>query len=182
MWPYADEQAAIKDVMRLARGMTYKTAAAGLNFGGGKSVIIGDPGRDKTETLMRAMGRMVDQLGGDYVAGFDIGTTLDDMELLALETEHVMTLPEHAGGAGDVSAATALGVVQAIRASANRVWGTPDLNGWAAHAHDPHRGARELPGPSGSGAAAPSAAGSSRLTARISASSAPSASRRTATS
>lgn len=129
IWPYADEETALRDVLRLARGMTYKTAAAGLELGGAKSVIIADPARDKTEMLLRAMGRMVEQLGGDYLAGFDMGTTLEDMEVLNLETEHVITLPEHAGGAGDVSAATALGVVQAIRACANRVWGTPDLTG-----------------------------------------------------
>jgi len=129
MWTYADEQDAIMDALRLARGMTYKYAAAGVNLGGGKAVIIGDPKTDKSEALMRAMGRMIDQLGGEYVTGEDVGTTLDDMELLYTETDHVVTLPEHCGGAGDISPATALGSVQAMRACAERVWGTDDLAG-----------------------------------------------------
>jgi leucine dehydrogenase len=129
MWTYADEQDAIMDALRLARGMTYKYAAAGVNLGGGKAVIIGDPKTDKTEALMRAMGRMIDQLGGEYVTGEDVGTTLEDMELLYTETDHVVTLPEHCGGAGDISPATALGSIEAMRACAERVWGSPDLAG-----------------------------------------------------
>lgn len=129
MRPYATEQDAMRDALRLALGMTYKNAAAGLNFGGGKAVIIGDPATEKSEPLLRTMGRMIDGLGGQYITGFDIGTTLDDMETIASETEHVVTLPEHAGGSGDVSAATALGVLQAMRACAERAWGTPELHG-----------------------------------------------------
>jgi leucine dehydrogenase len=109
--------------------MTYKYAAAGVNLGGGKAVIIGDPRTDKSEALMRAMGKMIDQLGGEYVTGEDVGTTLDDMELLYTETDHVVTLPEHCGGAGDISPATALGSIEAMRACAERVWGSPDLRG-----------------------------------------------------
>ena len=138
MWTYADEQDAIMDALRLARGMTYKYAAAGVNLGGGKAVIIGDPKTDKTEALMRAMGRMIDQLGGEYITGEDVGTTLEDMETLYSETDHVVTLPEHCGGAGDISPATALGSIEAMRACAERVWGTPTwraaasrCRGWA---------------------------------------------------
>jgi leucine dehydrogenase len=129
MWTYPSEEAAIMDALRLARGMTYKYAAAGVNLGGGKAVIIGDPRKDKSEALLRAMGRMIDQLGGEYITGEDVGTTLEDMETLYSETDHVVTLPEHAGGAGDISPATALGSIQAMRACAERAWGTPELGG-----------------------------------------------------
>jgi len=129
MWTYANEQDAIFDALRLARGMTYKYAAAGVNLGGGKAVIIGDPKKDKTEALMRAMGRFIDQQGGEYITGEDVGTTLDDMETLYSETDHVVTLPVHAGGAGDISPATALGAVLATKACALRVWGTDSLAG-----------------------------------------------------
>ncbi|HVH51324.1 MAG TPA: Glu/Leu/Phe/Val dehydrogenase dimerization domain-containing protein, partial [Gaiellaceae bacterium] len=129
MWQYESEQAAILDALRLARGMTYKYAAAGLDLGGGKAVIIGDPKTDKTEALIRAMGRFIDQLGGEYITGEDVGTTLADMETLYSETDHVVTLPVHCGGAGDISPAPALGTIEAMRACAERVWGTPDLKG-----------------------------------------------------
>ena len=129
MWTYASEEEAIMDALRLARGMTYKYAAAGVNLGGGKAVIIGDPKRDKSEALLRAMGRMIDQLGGEYITGEDVGITLQDMETVYCETNHVVTLPEHAGGAGDISPATALGSVEATRACAKRAWGTADLKG-----------------------------------------------------
>jgi leucine dehydrogenase len=129
MWTYDREEDAIFDALRLARGMTYKYAAAGVNLGGGKAVIIGDPKKDKSEALMRAMGRFIDQLGGEYQTGEDVGTTLDDMELLHTETEHVVTLPVHAGGAGDISPATALGSVLATKACAQRAWGSPSLAG-----------------------------------------------------
>lgn len=129
MWTYASEESAILDALRLARGMTYKYAAAGVDLGGGKAVIIGDPAKDKSEALLRAMGRMIDQLGGEYITGEDVGTTLEDMEVLYTETDHVVTLPEHAGGAGDISPATALGSIQAMRACAVRAWGSADLGG-----------------------------------------------------
>lgn len=129
MWTYDSEESAILDALRLARGMTYKYAAAGLNFGGGKAVIIGDPKRDKSEALLRAFGRMVDQLGGEFQTGEDVGTTLSDMEIIYSETDHLVTLPEYCGGAGDISPATARGAVQATRACARRVWGEPDLAG-----------------------------------------------------
>jgi leucine dehydrogenase len=129
MWTYPCEQDAIMDALRLARGMTYKYAAAGLDLGGGKAVIIGDPKRDKSEALLRAFGRMVGQLGGEFQTGEDVGTTLDDMEVIYSETDHVVTLPVHCGGAGDISSATALGSVQAMRACLKRAFGTPDVGG-----------------------------------------------------
>lgn len=129
MWTYATEEDAIFDALRLARGMTYKYAAAGVDLGGGKAVIIGDPKTQKTEALMRAMGRFIDQLGGEYITGEDVGTTLDDMQLLHSETDHVVTLPVHAGGAGDISPATALSSVLATKACALRVWGDDSLQG-----------------------------------------------------
>ena len=129
MWTYANEQEAIFDALRLARGMTYKYAAAGVNLGGGKAVIIGDPKKDKSEALMRAMGRFIDQQGGEYITGEDVGTTLEDMETLYSETNHVVTLPAHAGGAGDISPATALSSVLATKACALRVWGDDSLKG-----------------------------------------------------
>jgi leucine dehydrogenase len=129
MWTYPSEQDAIMDAMRLARGMTYKYAAAGLNLGGGKAVIIGDPKRDKSEALLRAFGRMVDKLGGEFQTGEDVGTTLDDMEVIYTETDHVVTLPVHCGGAGDISPATALGSLQAMRACLQRAFGSAELRG-----------------------------------------------------
>lgn len=129
MWPYATDEEAIVDALRLSRGMTYKYAAAGVNLGGGKAVIIGDPKRDKSEALLRAFARFVDQLGGEYITGEDVGTTLADMEMLFTETNHVVTLPKHCGGAGDIAPATALGAIMATKACAKRVWGTDDLRG-----------------------------------------------------
>src|SRR5690349_13294550 len=129
MWTYPNEEAAIVDALRLARGMTYKYAAAGCDLGGGKAVIIGDPRTEKTEALLRAMGRAIDQMGGEYITGEDVGTTLADMEVVYSETDHVVTLPEHCGGAGDISPATARGTILAMRACAQRVWGSPELDG-----------------------------------------------------
>lgn len=129
MWTYDTEEAAIMDALRLARGMTYKYAAAGVNLGGGKAVIIGNPKTQKTEGLMRAMGRFIESLGGEYQTGEDVGTTLDDMELLFGETNHVVTLPEYCGGAGNIGPATAYGVQQAMKACAQKVWGSESLQG-----------------------------------------------------
>lgn len=129
MWPYASEEEAIYDALRLARGMTYKWAAAGEDRGGGKAVIIGDPRTQKTEALLRAFGRFVERLHGEYYTGQDVGTTLEDMEVIYRETDYVATLPEHVGGVGDISAATAYGALQAMRACAKRVWGSASLGG-----------------------------------------------------
>lgn len=129
MWTYDTEEAAIMDALRLARGMTYKYAAAGVNLGGGKAVIIGDPRTQKTEGLLRALGRFIQGLGGEYQTGEDVGTTLDDMEVLFGETDHVVTLPEYCGGAGNIGPATAFGVQQAMKACAREVWGSDSLQG-----------------------------------------------------
>jgi len=129
MWPYASVDEAVVDVLRLSRGMTYKAAAAGINLGGGKAVILGDPKRDKSEALMRAFGRFVDSLGGSYITAEDVGTDTRDMDQVAVETRWVTGVsPEH-GGAGDPSPVTAFGVLQGIRASAERLWGSPTLAG-----------------------------------------------------
>ncbi|MGF1623737.1 MAG: Glu/Leu/Phe/Val dehydrogenase dimerization domain-containing protein [Alphaproteobacteria bacterium] len=114
MWPYADEAAALTDVLRLSRGMTYKSALAGLSFGGGKSVIIGDPRSQKTPALMAAMGRAVERLGGGYIVAEDVGIGTADVVAMARETAHVAGLPDQGG---DPSPATAFGVYQGIRAS-----------------------------------------------------------------
>jgi len=130
MWPYKNKSEAVLDALRLSRGMTYKYAAAGVNLGGGKAVIIGDAKTDKSEALFRSVGRMIDQQGGDYITGADVGITLDDLELIYTETDHVVTLPEHAGGAGYISPATALGSIEAMRSCVNRVWGGTELKGY----------------------------------------------------
>lgn len=129
MWTYASERDAVLDALRLARGMTYKFAAAGINLGGGKGVIIGDPKRDKNEALLRGYGRFVEQLNGEFLTGEDVGMTLDDMETIHTETDHMVTLPAHCGGVGPISQYTALGAVEATKACAKRVWGTDDLGG-----------------------------------------------------
>ena len=115
-YPYPSEDAGVEDVLRLARGMTYKAAAAGLDLGGGKAVIFGDPARDKTEALMRAYGRFVDAIGGRYITAEDVGTTQTDMDLIRRETRHVTGVSRALGGSGDPSAATAYGVFWAMKA------------------------------------------------------------------
>ena len=129
MWPYESEADAIKDATRLARGMTYKCAAAGLPYGGGKCVIIGDPKRDKTEGLLRTLGRFIHRLGGLFLTGIDVGTTLQDMELMRIETPYVVSLPEALGGPGNSAIATAFGIFQGIRACLKEVYGSPLLQG-----------------------------------------------------
>jgi leucine dehydrogenase len=129
MYPYSSTEDAVRDGLRLSRAMTYKWAAAGENRGGGKAVIIGDPAKGKSEGLLRAFGRFVDGLRGEYYVGEDVGITLDDMQVIHLETDYVATLPAEAGGLGDIAPQTARGVIYAMRACARRVWGTPDLKG-----------------------------------------------------
>jgi leucine dehydrogenase len=126
---YEDEEAAIIDVLRLSKGMTYKAACAGLDFGGGKAVIIGDPDVARSEGLFRAYGRFVDTLGGRYITAEDVGTTVPDMTIVATETAHVSGLPIDQGGSGDPSPATARGVVAAIEAVAEHLWQSDDLAG-----------------------------------------------------
>lgn len=129
MWPYENEREAVIDAMRLARAMTFKAAVAGLNLGGGKSVIIGDPRKDKTEALFRALGRFVDTLGGRYIAAEDVGTATEDMDYVAMETPFVTGIDFAQGGSGDPSPMTALGVYHGIRAAAQKVFGSSDLAG-----------------------------------------------------
>ncbi|HKL13578.1 MAG TPA: Glu/Leu/Phe/Val dehydrogenase dimerization domain-containing protein, partial [Halanaerobiales bacterium] len=126
IWDYETEEEALNDVLRLAKGMTYKSAAAGLNLGGGKAVIIGDPKEIKSEELWRAYGRFVQSLNGRYITAEDVNTNVDDMHIVAEETDFVTGLPSTSG---DPSPVTALGVFHGIRASADEVYGTDDLNG-----------------------------------------------------
>jgi glutamate dehydrogenase/leucine dehydrogenase len=121
-WPFASEHDALVDVCRLARGMTYKHAAAGLDQGGGKAVIIGDPATVRTDELILAYARFVDGLGGRYVTAEDVGTTQADMDLISTVTPHVTGVSEARGGSGDPSPATALGVLWAMKAVAERLW------------------------------------------------------------
>lgn len=129
MWPYQHEREAIVDAMRLARGMTFKAAVAGLNLGGGKTVVIGDPRKDKSEALFRALGRFVDTLNGRYIAAEDVGTATQDMDYVAMETPYVTGIDSPDGGSGDPSPMTALGVFQGIRAAAKKVYGSHKLEG-----------------------------------------------------
>jgi leucine dehydrogenase len=126
---YASLEEATVDAVRLARAMTLKYAAAGMRMGGGKAVVIGDARTDKTPALLRALGRFIEEQGGEYSGGEDVGTTGEDMEVLAEETEWLVSLPEAAGGAGDVSITTAEGVYNAIRACSRQLWGSPDVSG-----------------------------------------------------
>lgn len=126
---YADEAEALTDVLRLARGMTYKAAVSGLDLGGGKAVILGDPEQVRTEAMLRAYGRFVDSLGGRYVTAEDVGTTQADMDLIRRETRHVTGVSESLGGSGDPSPATAVGVLHATAAVAEHLWGDDSLEG-----------------------------------------------------
>ena len=128
-YPYGSEEAALTDVLRLAKGMTYKAAAAGLDLGGGKAVIIGDPARDRTEELIRAHGRFIDTLGGRYITAEDVGTTRADMDLIRRETRWVTGVSPSYGGSDDPSPATAYGVLHGLRAVAVERWGSDDLSG-----------------------------------------------------
>jgi valine dehydrogenase (NAD+) len=127
--PYATERDALVDVCRLARGMTYKHAACGNDLGGGKAVILGDPAALRSEALLRLYGRFIEGLGGRYLTAEDVGTTQADMDLIRRETRHVTGVSESLGGSGDPSPATAIGVVWAMRAVAERLWGSPSLAG-----------------------------------------------------
>ena len=125
-WNYASDDEAVVDALRLARGMTYKNAVAGLNLGGGKSVIIGDNKTTQRELLFRAHGRFVESLGGRYITAEDVGTSTADMDYVHMETKNVSGL---AGRSGDPSPVTAHGVFRAIQASAREKWGRDDISG-----------------------------------------------------
>jgi len=128
-WPYASEAEALTDVCRLARGMTYKHAAAGLDQGGGKAVIWGDPALHRSEALIRAYGRFLHGLAGRYLTAEDVGTTQADMDLIRRETPYVTGVSPSLGGSGDPSPATAWGVLWAMRAAAEVRWDDGDLGG-----------------------------------------------------
>jgi valine dehydrogenase (NAD+) len=128
-YPYASEEDALHDVLELSRGMAYKNALAGLDLGGGKAVIWGDPEKIKTEPLLRAYGRMVESLHGRYYTACDVGTYVQDMDVVARETSFVTGRSVEHGGAGDSSILTAWGVFQGMRAASEHLFGTPSLAG-----------------------------------------------------
>ena len=127
MWTYESDEEAIEDALRLARGMTYKAAAAGLNLGGGKTVILGDPAKDKSEALFRTLGIYIEALGGRYITAEDVGTTVEDMEVIRLETNYVTGISTSRGGSGDPSQVTAYGVYRGIKACLEEVFGDSSL-------------------------------------------------------
>jgi leucine dehydrogenase len=127
MWPYASEQDALNDVLRLSRGMTYKAAVSGLNLGGGKAVIIGDPSKDKSEALFRAFGRFVNSLNGRYITAEDVGIDVNDMEYVFRETEFVTGVHQVHGGSGDPSPFTAYGTLQGLMAALSVKFGNEDV-------------------------------------------------------
>ncbi|HRO75890.1 MAG TPA: Glu/Leu/Phe/Val dehydrogenase dimerization domain-containing protein, partial [Crocinitomicaceae bacterium] len=126
MWMYNNEMEALNDVLRLSRGMTYKNSLAGLNLGGGKSVIIGDSRTMKNEAYMRRFGKFVNSLGGKYITAEDVGTSPQDMIWVNMETNHVVGLP---GKSGDPSPVTAYGVYVGMKAAAKEQFGTDSLSG-----------------------------------------------------
>jgi len=128
-YPYGSEEDALVDVLRLAKGMTYKAAAAGLDLGGGKAVIIGDPRRHKSEELLRAYGRFIETLGGRYITAEDVGTALEDMDIVRRESRWVTGCSHTYGGSGDPSPVTAYGVLQGIKACLLEVYGNADTTG-----------------------------------------------------
>src|ERR1700712_2021117 len=127
--PYASDADALRDVLNLSRGMSYKAAMAGLDLGGGKAVIIGDPHMEKTPALLHAYGRFVQSLAGRYYTACDVGTYSEDMDVIAEECSFVTGRTVAHGGAGDSSVLTAYGVFQGMRAAAEATWGVPTLAG-----------------------------------------------------
>lgn len=128
-YPFHSEDEALRDVLRLARGMTFKAAAAGLDLGGGKAVIIGDPKRIKSEELLRAYGRFIETLGGRYVTAEDVGTDRVDMDVIRRETRYVTGVSPELGGSGDPSSVTAYGVFLGMKACAEEAWQEHTLEG-----------------------------------------------------
>lgn len=129
MWTYQSEAEAIEDALRLAKGMTYKNAAAGLNLGGGKTVIIGDPKKDKNPEMFRAFGRYIQSLNGRYITAEDVGTTVEDMDTIHLETDFVTGISPEFGSSGNPSPVTAYGIYKGIKAAANEAFGSDSLEG-----------------------------------------------------
>lgn len=131
MYPYALEEEAVDDALRLSKGMTFKSAVAGLHYGGGKGIIWGDPAKDKDELLLRAYGRFIQGLRGRFITGTDVGTYSADFVDLLSETRHVVGLPAEHGGSGDTSILTAYGVFLGIQACVEEAFGTKELCGVA---------------------------------------------------
>ncbi|GIO21853.1 Glu/Leu/Phe/Val dehydrogenase [Oceanobacillus sp. J11TS1] len=129
MWTYNSEADAIEDALRLAKGMTYKNAAAGLDLGGGKTVIIGDPKKDKNPEMFRAFGRFIQGLNGRYITAEDVGTSEFDMDQIALETDYVTGVSSYSGTSGNPSPVTALGIYQGMKATAKEAFGSESLEG-----------------------------------------------------
>jgi leucine dehydrogenase len=129
MWNYATEEDAVRDVLRLSRGMTFKSAIAGLNIGGGKAVIIGDARSQKNEALLRRFGKFVHSLNGKYWTAEDVNMNTRDMEYIRMETPFVTGIPQSMGGSGDPSPVTAYGVYMGMKAAAKKVYGTDALEG-----------------------------------------------------
>jgi leucine dehydrogenase len=130
MWTYATEEEAVIDALRLSKGMTYKNAAAGLNLGGGKTVIIGNPKTDKNEEMFRAFGRYIQGLNGRYITAEDVGTTEEDMDIIHQETDFVTGIsPTHSGSSGNPSPVTAYGVYRGMKAAAKEAFGSDSLEG-----------------------------------------------------
>ena len=117
MWPYASEEEAVVDVLRLSEGMTYKAAVSGLNLGGGKAVIIGDPKKDKSEALFRSYGRFIESLNGRYITAEDVNVTVDDIDNIFIETNNVVGVNKIHGGSGNPAPYTALGVFRGMELS-----------------------------------------------------------------
>ena len=129
MWNYESNLAALNDVLRLSRGMTFKASITGLNLGGGKAVIIGDSSKDKTEKMMESFGEFVESLKGKYITAEDVGMTTSDMEMIKRKTNHVVGTPKSMGGSGDPSVVTAYGVYMGMKGSANFLWNNDNLKG-----------------------------------------------------
>jgi leucine dehydrogenase len=129
MWAYKTEHDALVDVLRLSKAMTYKSAVAGLNLGGGKAIIIGDSRKDKSEALLRKFGRFIKNLNGEFITAEDVGTNPRDMEFIRMETQHVTGVPETIGGSGDPSPITALGVFMGMKAAVKEFYGHDSLTG-----------------------------------------------------
>ena len=127
--PYASTNEALTDVLRLSRAMTYKSSAAGLDLGGGKAVIIGDPVKDRSEGFLRTYARFVHSLSGRYITAEDVGTTMEDMDFMSSESPYVAGISEALGGSGDPSPVTSIGVHSAVKAAAQHLWGEPSLEG-----------------------------------------------------
>ena len=129
MWPYSNEQEALQDVLRLAPAMTNKAAISGLPMGGGKAVIVGDPEKGKTRSLLHSMGELIDSLQGKYIAAKDSGILPEDLDVVSEKTRHVTGTTEQQGGSGDPSLSTAKGVLAGMQAACEIVFGTKSLNG-----------------------------------------------------